>query len=303
MSFREKLKKKISSRKTKPFLSRPVAGEWTISPIPASLFSHIKSLYRQRTLLGFMMIHCFRSVYAAAILGVGWLFIRPIITAAIVTVVLHNVLGVTTEPVPYLVYVLVGMSLWVLLQRGVAWTTRSFLHHGRFATRFGMSPMLIHVSSITPSLIEWLILVVVAISAMLIFSLIGTESFIDIGWNFLYFPIISFWVILFVFGISCVSTVLNNVARDTWYILRYLLMALVAVSPVYYPLHTIPLPYRDWLLFNPVTPLVEYYRYAFFGTKTAEIQHLMFSLTLILGLLVFSLWFFARYATRSLESK
>lgn len=274
--------------------------DWRVRARPKSIWGQVRDSWGYRHVFPFFLYNAVRNAYPAAILGIGWLFIRPLIMATIAVVVMRDMLGLTTAPVPYLVYVLVGLSLWIVFQRGMAWGTRSFQRHGTMMSRFTFPPLLIHLSALGPGLTEGTVVFTIATITAVVYLMIDPAFQIMPGWHTLAVVPAGMMTILLVIAITSFTSVLNNMARDVWYTLRYVLMIWTFITPVYYPRAGVPAPYDEYMLYNPLTPILELYRWALFHTEPMRWDALAIAAGVIAVLLVFGLWVFAKLERRSL---
>jgi len=267
---------------------------------PESILGQVRDSWRFRRLVPFFFMNAIRNAYPAAILGIGWLFIRPFIMAAIAVVVMRDMLGLSTAPVPYLVYVLVGFSLWIMVQRGMAWGTRSFQRHKALMARFTFPPLLIHVTALGPGLMEGTVVFTIATITAVAYLMIDPAFRIMPGWHTLAVIPAGMLALLLVIGVTSFTSVLNNMARDVWYTMRYVLMVWTIATPVYYPRSAVPAPYDEYMLYNPMTPIVELYRWALFHTEPMRWDALAMACGVVAVCLAFGFWVFAKLERRSL---
>ena len=274
---------------------------WIIRPHRGTLIGYLVEVWRYRGLLPFLLLYSMKTVYSSAILGIGWLFIRPIIMAVTATIVVKGVLGVSTAPVPYLLFVLTSLSIWLMFQRGMAWGTKSIQRTGRIIRAFYFPRILAHVTAIAPVFVEFGIIFVSATLAAIYFSASG-EYTINIGWHSFAALLAIAMAMLLLIGITSITSPLNNMARDVWYTMRYVMGPWSLVTPVYYPRSALPEPWREYMLLNPMTPIVELYRWALLqSNEPMRWDALALSGLIILVILVLGLLFFIRWEPQSLD--
>jgi hypothetical protein len=102
-------------------------GVWVVRPHRGTIFGYLGETWRYRRLFPLLIKYSLSNVYKSSVLGIGWLFIRPIMSALMATLFLKTVLGVSTGPVPYLLFILLSMSFWSMFQRSDISTSRRSL--------------------------------------------------------------------------------------------------------------------------------------------------------------------------------
>jgi len=273
---------------------------WVIRPHRGTLFGYLGETWRYRRLFPLLMKYSLNNVYKSSILGIGWLFIRPIMSALMATLFLKGVLGVSTAPVPYLLYVLVSMSFWSTFQRCLTWGTKSIQRTGRLSRHFYFPKIIAHVTAIAPVFIEFGIILFSAVLAGIYFYVTGHFR-PDFGLHILAAPLAIVMLLLFVIGLTCVTSPLNSAARDVWYVMRYLMGPLIFITPVYYPRTALPEPWKEYMLFNPLTPILELYRWALFHSEPMRWDALALSGAVILVMLLLGLLFFIKWEPKVLD--
>lgn len=275
--------------------------DWVVGPHQGTLAGYLTEVWRYRRLFLFLLVHSTTNVYQNAILGMGWLFIRPFIMAVIATIVIRGVLGISTAPVPYLLFVLTSLSLWLLFQRSINWGTKSIQRSGRLVRQFYFPRYIAHVTAITPALVEFGVVFLAASLAAIYFGVTGAYT-VSLGLHSLAAPLAIAMALLLVVGITSVTSPLNNMARDVLYTTRYVVTAWSMLTPVYYPRSALPEPWREYMLLNPMTPIVELYRWSLLGNEVMRWDALALSAAVILVMLVLGLLFFIRWEPRSLDT-
>jgi lipopolysaccharide transport system permease protein len=278
------------------------ADVWVVRPHRGTLPGYLGETWRYRRLFSFLTTYAIRNMYSSAILGMGWLFIRPIIAALMATFIFNGVFKVSTAPVPYLLFVLTSLSLWLMFQRTLAFGTKSIQRNGRLLRQFYFPRIIAHVTAITPVFVEFGIVLFAAAVAGVYFAISGVDA-VDFGLHNLGALLAIAMVLLFVIGITCVTSPLNAIARDVWYTMRYVMMPLTVLTPVYFPRAMLPEPWKEYILLNPLTPIVELYRWSIFHDQPMRWDALALSGGVILVTLLLGLLFFVSWEPKTLDSR
>jgi lipopolysaccharide transport system permease protein len=274
---------------------------WVRRPQASTLINYFADVWRYRALFPFLFRHSLNTVYAKSILGIGWLIIRPLILSFAAALVIKGALGLSTAPVPYLLFVLTSLSLWLTIQVSMAWGTKSIQRTRRLIRQFSFPRLIAHVTALAPSVVEFAVVFFAATAAAIYFAVTGAYV-VDLGLHTFAVFIALGMAFLFVLAVTLLTTVLNNMARDTWYGFRYVLTAWSLFTPVYYARSSLPPPWNEYLLLNPITPIMELYRWSFFYSEPMRWDALALSFCVTLILLVLGLWFFVKFEPRLVDA-
>jgi lipopolysaccharide transport system permease protein len=279
------------------------AQSWTVSPHRQSFIKQLPDLWVRRSLFPFFIRRAIVDLYAQTILGVLWLVIRPLIMVIAATLVIGTVLGVSTRPVPQLLFSLMSFAPWIVFQRGLIFGTKSIRRNQRMMRQFYFPRVIMHVASAGPALVQGLIVFACALIAMAYFVLVTHTWEMSLGWyTLLIFPSVALIVVL-VLAITMVTSVLNSYARDIQYSIRYVSTLLMIITPVFYPLSAVPEDFQFYMQLNPLTPILEMFRWAVFHVHEPNWSYLALSICSIFLATVFALWFFIRWEASALDQR
>jgi len=260
------------------------------------------SVIRHRHILVFMARYVVTNAYQRSILGMLWLAIRPLVMVVVATVVLRDQFGIGADLVaPYPLYVLSGISCFVLFSRSLAWQTRLLYKLRRMMVAAAVPRLVYYYATLAPALFEYTV-VVVCLGLGLGYYAARTEIFFlappEQIW--MAFPAI---VLLIMWSqvITLISSVLQLYAKDTWYSLRYLMPILMIVTPIFYPLSEVPAEYQTYIFFNPLTTPVLMYQWALLDYGEPHWFAFLLSFFVALGLYGASLRFFLYWESKAID--
>jgi lipopolysaccharide transport system permease protein len=279
------------------------APTWTIGPHRPSFFSQLPDIWLRRRLIGFFMRRAIVDLYAQTVLGVAWVFIRPLMVVVAATLVLGGVLGVSTDPVPLLLFSLTSFSAWIVFDRGLVYGTKSIVRNRHILKLFYFPRVIMHVAAMGPALVEGAVVLGCAIIAMAYFAFVVGSWDIRIGWyTLLLVPSVVLLLVLML-GLSMVTSVLNSYARDTQYSIRFANGALLLATPVFYPIAAVPENWRIFLWFNPLTPVMELFRWAIFHVHEPRWEFVAYAVVATLLTTAFGLWIFIKWEATALDAR
>jgi lipopolysaccharide transport system permease protein len=256
------------------------------------------AVWRYRRLFWTFAVRALFNAYRHAILGVLWMAIQPLAIAIPSVFVVGKVLGISVDPLPLPLFIIVGLASWILFRRGVQWMTKSMnANRGLLGTVY-VPALLLVMATISPGIFQMLVVLVLAGMAAIYYGPVMGTYYIPLGWHLLaVFPAMLVIVALAI-AVSCFTSILNAFARDTWMTLRYVLSGLMVATPIVYPVAIIPENYRWIAYLNPLTPPIDLFRWALVGYGQVPWPYVGLSAAQALVLLLCGVWFFAKQHNR-----
>jgi len=221
--------------------------------------------------------------YRQTLLGVVWVILQPLLTAAIFTLVLHNVAHLKAPgQVPYIVFVFVGMLGWNLFNGIITRAQQSLVANRDLVSKVFFPRMLVPLAVVYSNLVDF------GVTTVFLFILMGLYRSAP-GWPLVLAPAWAILTILFASGIGVVSAGLTVRYRDVNYFVPFALQFLLFASPVgYAPIQKYHLIYD----INPLTWLLGEMRWAFLDTAAPPAWQIVLSVVVpivlfVLGVVVF----------------
>jgi homopolymeric O-antigen transport system permease protein len=271
----------------------PAAPTWRIEPAPPSIVGQLRAVWRHRHLFWPLTVRALFDIYRTAILGIAWMAVHPLVIAIPAAFIVGDVFGVSVDPLPLPLFILAGMAIWTLFRRSVQWMTKSLAKNQSILQRVYVPALLLLIAAVSPGLFEFSVVLALVVSLAVYYGWI-----VNIGWQLLAVVPAMLMTILLAIGLSCITAILNAFARDTWLTLRYVLSAWMLASPILYPTAVIPAQYRWMIYLNPLTPIVELFRWGLLGYGTVQWAYVGLAAAEILIVLLAGIWFFARQQNR-----
>lgn len=260
---------------------------------PGSLdLPNFRELWEYRDLLFFLTRRDLKVRFQQTIIGVFWIILQPLIQMLIFYVILGLLIRVPTEGIPYPVFFLSGFVVWQLFSQVVNTGVYSLLSNIGVIIKSYFPRLVLPLSSTLGSLVDFFVSFVV----LLVFLL---ANHYPITWRF--FLIIPLLIITTVFssGVGMLFGSLMVVFRDTKNFLAFILTIWMYITPIMYPISIVPDNYRILFYINPLTSLVDTYRWAFLGRGSLpRVEYFLVSFVVAVAI-----WFAGAIAFRSMENK
>ncbi len=279
------------------------SGTWIIEPRQYSTWARLRELWAYRYLWWFFASAEVTSLYRRAALGWLWLVMRvagPIgINALVFGAMLNQAEKV--ERVPYFLFFLCGMSTWMLFDRSLLFVTRSVERHRRIVTRIYFPRLILPISAVAPGLVYLAVLLVIMAITLIVFHQRDGRWYVTFGPHLLVAVASVAASLFFAVAVGLWTSVLQARYRDIRYGLRYFMPFWFYFTPVIYPLSQIPAEYRWLVALNPMTPVVEAFKWGTVGEGSLHPAAIATSLTLMMVTMASGMWFFNREEAASID--
>jgi lipopolysaccharide transport system permease protein len=268
--------------------------QWIIEPRRQGLGARTREVWQYRRLLRFFAARAVEKLYRRTVLGWSWILIRPLFPLLVKTLIFGGLLGVGSEGVPYFLFLVVGSSVWELFAQSVMWATRSLEVNRSFLARIYLPRIILPVAMTAIPLVNLAIHLGVFIVALIWYRVSDGVWYVAPGFNVLWAVAAGLLALALAISIGLWTSVPALVARDVRFTLNYVMGFWVFLTPVFYPLSSMPPRWQTVMAFNPMTAVVEMFKFGALGIGTVDPNHVGTSLAILAVVAVSGLWFFTR---------
>jgi lipopolysaccharide transport system permease protein len=269
-------------------------SEWIEVIIPKKgLFDfNLGELWNYRDLLLMYVKRDFVAKYKQTILGPLWFFLQPIITTIMFTIVFGKFAGLSSDGLPRTVFYLSGLTIWNYFASCFTASSNTFTANARIFGKVYFPRLIIPVTVVISNLIQFFIQFLLFLFFVAYF-LFFKESAIRPNLYMLFTPFLLLIMAGISLGAGLIFSSLTTKYRDLTFLLSFGVQLLMYGTPVIYPVDSLPEKYRIWVMANPLSPLVEGFRYAFLGSGNFSLNGIAYSalwmiLLLFGGILIFN---------------
>jgi len=269
-------------------------NHWTlvIKPKVSWFDIDLLDIWRYRDLLLLLVKRDFISVYKQTILGPIWFIIQPLLTTIVFIVIFSNVAEIPTDGAPPALFYLSGLVIWNYFSTCLNKTAITFSANEGIFGKVYFPRLIMPISNVISALISFAIQLALLIGLILYFSIIYKVN-IQINNFTLLIPFILLTVASLALGFGIIISSLTTKYRDLVHLITFGIQLLMYATPVIYPLSFFEGQYKYILLLNPLTSLIEMFRYALLGVGDFNIFYLTYSIiftvtSLFLGILIFN---------------
>lgn len=261
----------------------------------SSLFDlKLRDVWHYRDLLLLLVRRDFVSFYKQTILGPIWFFVQPIITILVYTLVFSNLAGIKTDDIPGPVFYLAGTIMWNYFSECLTKTSTVFKDNAGMLGKVYFPRLIMPLSIIFSNLIRFGVQFILFIVLVAYYMLIGKP--IVPNAYLLLFPLLIIIIAALGLGIGMIISAVTTKYRDLAFVVSFGVPLLMYTTTVIYPLSEVVKKYShySWLIkFNPLTSIIETFRYGFLGKGSFSWELLLYTTTftiivLLTGIVVFN---------------
>jgi lipopolysaccharide transport system permease protein len=268
-------------------------GDWTmvIRPQRNLLDLRLSELWRYRDLIRLFVWRDFVSVYKQTILGPIWYLIQPLLTTLTFTVIFGRIAQLPTDGLPQFLFYMSGTVIWSYFADCLNKTSNTFVSNAGLFGKVYFPRLAVPISILISSLIAFVIQFLLFLAFLAYFFLSGSQVQPNI-WILLT-PVLLFMLAGLGLGFGIIVSSMTTRYRDLRFLVSFGVQLWMYATPVIYPVSTIPERFRPLIRANPLTPIVEAFRYAYLGGGEVNIINLLYSfgfmlVVLIIGILIFN---------------
>lgn len=262
----------------------------------SSLFDlKFNDLWRYRDLLVMFVKRDFVSFYKQTILGPLWFFIQPIFTTIVFTFVFGNLAGISTDGLPQQLFYLAGITSWNYFSDCLTKTSTVFRDNASIFGKVYFPRLIMPLSIVVSNLVRFGVQLLLMVCMMIYFYFypIAGTSF-HITTSIILFPLLVILMALLGLGLGLIITAMTTKYRDLTFLVTFGVQLLMYATTVIYPLsYAKEKGYGAIVELNPMTGIIECFRYAFLGKGEFTVWTLGYStittlVILTLGIIIFN---------------
>ena len=265
-----------------------------ISNKPYTISDYWQKLLKSRYLIKILTKREIKIKYSRTLIGIGWLFLQPIVVVTIYTVFFKNFIKLNTEDIPYPQFVLSGLVLWYLFTGIISKCIYALIESGDLISKVSFPKIIVLFSKVIPVFIECFVLLIMAFLIVLFtHGNIGLNSF------FVIFYFIQTSILAFGIGMICSIVVLKF--RDLAHAIPFIINFAIWLTPVFYSVTIVPNEYKSVLRYgNPLFLSIEGLRNSLFNNQGITPDSIiLFGITILI--FIISSLIFVKFEKRIVE--
>lgn len=247
----------------------------------------LSELWEFRELFYFLAWRDIKVRYKQTILGILWAIVQPLFTMVIFTVVFGQIANISSEGLPRPIFYFSALLPWIYFSSTLSSAGMSLVSNSGLLAKIYFPRIILPAAAALVPLVDFLIGTAFLAGFIVYYD-------IPIGWHLLLWPLLVVPLALLAFGLGSFLAALNVKYRDVKYAIPFGIQVLLFMTPIIYPSSIFPEQFRWLLALNPLTGLIEAFRYAVVPTYTVHWDLLGISLLVTLVALALGMTYFRR---------
>lgn len=248
-------------------------------------------IWRYRDLYSMFVKRDIITQYKQTILGPAWFFIQPALTTIMYMVVFGGIAGISTDGLPQPLFYLAGIVFWQYFSDCLNKTSSTFTANQAIFGKVYFPRMIVPLATVTSNLVRMGIQFLLFIAVYIYYAMLGVGVAPNI--YILLMPLLILMLAGLALGFGIIVSSLTTKYRDLTILFTFFVSLWMYATPVIYPLSTMS-ENRQWIMaLNPVTGIMEAFKYGALGVGTFSWGMLAYSfgfmvVLLALGIVVFN---------------
>ena len=261
-----------------------------IKPQNKLLEVDFKEIWQYRDLFSMFVKRDIITQYKQTILGPAWFFIQPALTTIMYMIVFGGIAGISTDGLPQPMFYLAGIVCWQYFSDCLNKTSSTFTTNQGIFGKVYFPRMIVPLSTVASNLVRMGIQFLLFVVVYIYYLVTGVHIVPNIYILLLPFVVIMLAGLSLGFGIIISS--MTTKYRDLTILFTFIVQLWMYATPIIYPLSTMS-PKRQWIMaLNPVTSLVETFKYGTMGVGTFSWGQLGYSFGFMIVLLAIGIVIF-----------
>jgi len=244
-------------------------------------------LWQYRELLTILAWRDIKVRYKQTALGAAWAVLQPVLTMVVFSFIFGHVANLPSGGIPYPVFTFTALLPWQLFARALTESSNSLIYNQQLITKVYFPKLIIPIGAVLSGLVDFAIAFLVLLGLLFYYR-------IPLSWHVLFLPAFIFLAVLTSLAVGILLSAVNVEYRDVRYAVPFLTQFWLFLTPVAYSAALIP---EEWLWLyslNPMTGVVEGFRWALLDLPAFSVSSFLISLAAMILLFFASLTYFRR---------
>lgn len=247
----------------------------------------LREVWRYSDLLGLMVWRNTVVRYKQSVLGIGWALIRPVVSMIVFSIIFGRIAKLPSDGTPYPIFTYVALLPWTYFTGALSSTSSSLVGNMGLLQKVYFPRLILPLSSICMGLVDFAVSFLVLIGLMIYY-----HDAVHLTWGVALLPFFLLLAMMVALAFGLWLSALMVKFRDIQYMVPFLTQIWMYLSPVAYTATLIPPKWQVLYALNPMTGVINGFRWALLGKTDPDWMSLGISVAVTLVILVSGLYFF-----------
>jgi len=235
-----------------------------IEPKTSLLSVDFKEIWRYRDLFSMFVKRDIITQYKQTILGPAWFFIQPLLTMVMYMIVFGGIAGISTDGLPQALFYLAGILCWQYFADCLNKTSSTFTTNQNIFGKVYFPRLIVPLATVSSNLVRLFIQLFLFLVVYVYYLVVGVD--VAPNWYVLLFPVLVLMLAGLALGFGIIISSMTTKYRDLTILFTFVVQLWMYATPIIYPLSTIKNEtVRMVMLLNPITSIVETFKYGALG--------------------------------------
>jgi lipopolysaccharide transport system permease protein len=223
-------------------------------------------------------------VYKQTVLGPLWFFIQPIMTTFIYVFVFGNVANISTDGIPKPLFYMAGIVLWNYFSECFMRNADTFSSNSEIFGKVYFPRLITPLSLIISNAIKFFIQLSLFVIIYVYYLINGANVNPQI--ELVIFPFLIFLMAFMGLGFGLIFSSLTTKYKDLKFLIQFGVQLLMYATPIIYPMNSLPEKFQSILWWNPITHIMEAFKFGFLGEGSFSVTGLTYSFVFTIVLMI-----------------
>ena len=259
-----------------------------IKPSKGWVGLRLSDLWAYRELIYFLTWRDIKVRYKQSVLGILWAILKPFMAMVVFTIFFGNFAKIPSDGIPYPIFSYTATLPWELFATALSVASRSMVANSNMISKIYFPRMIVPLASVMSSVVDFFIGFIILIGMMIYYGFTPTLAT-------LWLPLLILLALITALGVGFWTSALMVRYRDMGYIMPFISNLWMYLTPVVYSSTMIPEKWRLIYFLNPMTGVVEGFRYALLGTaRSGSVGMILLSAVIAIIILITGMFYFRR---------
>ena len=259
-----------------------------IEPSRGWLSLNLQEIWARHELLYFLVWRDVKVRYKQTVVGAVWVILQPLMTMVVFTVIFEKFAKMPSDGLPYPLFAYAALLPWNYFAKSLNSCINSVAGNAHLITKVYFPRLLLPLSATLSGIID------VGVAFVFLFGMMMWYGIVPNWSALIVVPLLVLLTMITALAVGLWLSVINVRYRDVGQAIPFLTQLWLFVSPVAYPVSVVPEQWRLLYSLNPMTGVIEGFRWALLGKESPPVTPLVLSIVVVVGLLWGGIIFFKR---------